>query len=274
VENGNPNGDPDADNMPRVDPDTDHGIVTDVCVKRKIRNYIDIVKGGEPGYNIYVKQGTALNTQDAKGINAIKSKDKSEKSDGFRDFMCSNFFDIRTFGAVMTTAAKDKELSNAAGQVRGPVQLAFGRSIDRITPQDIAITRVTVTTEEKGKIASTEIGRKHIVPYGLYRQEGFISANLAKTVTGFSEDDLNLFWNAVIHMFDEDRSAARGKMALRELIVFKHSNELGDAPAHKLFELVTVKRREGVLAPRAYGDYIISVDGENLPEGVTVAHKV
>ncbi|MDR1204357.1 MAG: type I-C CRISPR-associated protein Cas7/Csd2 [Peptococcaceae bacterium] len=274
VENGNPNGDPDADNMPRVDPDTDHGIVTDVCVKRKIRNYIDIVKNGEPGYNIYIKQGTALNTQDAKGVDAIKNKDKSEKSGGFRDFMCSNFFDIRTFGAVMTTAAKDKELSNVAGQVRGPVQLAFGRSVDRITPQDIAITRVTVTTEEKGKTASTEIGHKHIVPYGLYRQEGFISANLAKTVTGFSEDDLNLFWNAVIHMFDEDRSAARGKMALRELIVFKHSNELGDAPSHKLFELVSVKRREGVLAPRAYGDYTVSVDSENLPEGVTVARKI
>jgi len=269
VENGNPNGDPDAGNMPRIDPETGHGIVTDVCLKRKIRNYVDIVKEEEAGYCIYVKQDVTLNAQDAKGVEAVRGiSDKAEKSKSFRSFMCENFFDIRTFGAVMTTAAKDKELSNVAGQVRGPVQLAFGVSIDPIIPREVTITRVAITTEEKGATASTEMGRKHMVPYGLYRQEGYISANLARKITGFSEDDLQLLWTAIINMFEHDRSAARGKMTLRELIVFKHESELGNAPASKLFDLVKVMRNEGVSIPRKYGDYTVIIDEENLPQNV------
>jgi CRISPR-associated protein Csd2 len=271
VENGNPNGDPDAGNMPRIDPETGHGIVTDVCIKRKIRNYVDLIKDGKEGFDIYVKQDVTLNAQDAKGVEAVKLKPKAEKSEGFRDFMCANFYDIRTFGAVMTTAAKDKELSNVAGQVRGPVQLAFGKSVDPIVPQEITITRVAITTEAKGATASTEMGRKHIVPYGLYRQEGFISANLAQKVTGFSGADLELLWQAIEHMFEEDRSAARGKMTLRELIIFRHDSNLGNAPSHKLFDLVRVARRDGVEAQRAYSDYAVSV-GE-APAGVTVERR-
>ena len=274
VENGNPNGDPDAGNMPRIDPETGHGIVTDVCIKRKIRNYIDMIQEGKPGYDIYIKQDTPLNTQDKLGVEHVKDiKDKAEKSRGFRDFMCNHFFDIRAFGAVMTTAAKDKELSNVAGQVRGPIQLAFGRSVDPIVPQEVTITRVAITTEEKAASASTEMGRKHIVPYGLYRQEGFISANLAQKVTGFSPEDLELFWNAVVHMFEEDRSAARGKMTLRELIIFKHESELGNAPAHKLFDLVHVERREGVSTPRSYSDYVVKIDDVALPNGITLERR-
>lgn len=275
VENGNPNGDPDAGNMPRIDPETGHGIVTDVCIKRKIRNYIDLIKGNEPGYAIYIKQDAVLNRQDLLGVEAVKDiKDKTEKSRSFRDFMCDHFFDIRTFGAVMTTAAKDKELSNVAGQVRGPVQLAFGRSVDPIVPQEITITRVAITTEEKGATASTEMGRKHIVPYGLYRQEGFISAKLAQNITGFSEEDLSFFWKAVEHMFDEDRSAARGKMTLRELIIFKHESALGNAPASHLFDLVSVKLREEVVAPRSYADYVVSINTAALPDGVTLERRI
>jgi len=276
VENGNPNGDPDAGNMPRIDPETGHGIVTDVCIKRKIRNYIDLMKEGSPGYDIYIKQDVVLNQQDKLGVEAVKDiSDRAKKSQGFRDFMCGYFYDIRTFGAVMTTAAKDKELSNTAGQVRGPVQLAFGRSIDPIVPQEVTITRVAITTEEKGAKASTEMGRKHIVPYGLYRQEGFISANLAQKVTGFSKDDLDLFWQAIIHMFDEDRSAARGKMNLRELIVFKHESALGNAPAQKLFDLVTVEKCiEEETAPRNYGDYTVVIEDKDLPSGVSIERMV
>jgi len=276
VENGNPNGDPDAGNMPRIDPETGHGIVTDVCIKRKIRNYIDLTQGAAPGYDIYVKQGIALQTQDKKGVEASKGEeDRKKKSASFRNFMCAHFFDIRTFGAVMTTAAKkESDLDNTAGQVRGPVQLAFGRSVDPIVPQEITITRVAITDEKKAETVTTEMGRKHIVPYGLYRQEGFISANLAQKVTGFSEGDLELFWQAVIRMFDEDRSAARGKMVLRELIVFKHDSALGSAPAHKLFELVTVRRKEGVNIARSYTDYDVSVNVGALPAGVAVERKV
>ncbi|MCL2035184.1 MAG: type I-C CRISPR-associated protein Cas7/Csd2 [Oscillospiraceae bacterium] len=271
VENGNPNGDPDAGNMPRIDPETGHGIVTDVCIKRKIRNYIEMTQDNRPGFDIYVKQGTSLNTQDKLGVEHVKDiKDKAEKSRGFRDFMCGYFYDIRAFGAVMTTAAKEKDLSNVAGQVRGPVQLAFGRSVDPIVPQEVTITRVAITTEEKASSASTEMGRKHIVPYGLYRQEGFISANLAQKVTGFSQEDLDLLWNAIAHMFEEDRSAARGKMTLRELIVFKHDNILGNAPAHKLFDLISIERRDGVSVPRAYSDYTVKINEAALPGGVAL----
>ena len=267
VENGNPNGDPDAGNMPRIDPETGHGIVTDVCIKRKIRNYVDMVKNGQPGYDIYIQQNVSLNSQDKKGVEAVKSQSGADKSRSFREFMCANFYDIRTFGAVMTTAAKSKELSNTAGQVRGPVQLAFGRSVDPVVPQEITITRVAITTDEKAATASTEMGRKHIVPYALYRQEGFISACLAQKVTGFSESDLNLLWDAIENMFEFDRSAARGKMTLRKLVIFKHDSELGNAHADKLFDLVSVKCKDGVKIPRAYSDYEVTVG--NAPNGVS-----
>jgi CRISPR-associated protein Csd2 len=272
VENGNPNGDPDAGNMPRIDPETGHGIVTDVCIKRKIRNYVEMVTGDKTGFDIYVKQGAILNEQDKRGVEAVKDKEKAEKSAGFKNFMCEAFYDIRTFGAVMTTAASDKTLSNTAGQVRGPVQIAFGKSVDPIVPQEVTITRVAITQASKAETATTEMGRKHIVPYALYKQEGFISANLARTVTGFSDGDLELLWNAIIHMFDDDRSAARGKMVLRALIVFKHDNPLGVAPAHKLLERVTVKRKNDVVVPRSYGDYNVEVNETDLPDGVTVLY--
>jgi len=272
VENGNPNGDPDAGNMPRIDPETGHGIVTDVCIKRKIRNYVDMVKEGTGGFDIYVKQDKSLNSQDKRGVDAVAGiKEKDKKSLGFREYMCKTFYDIRTFGAVMTTAAKDKELSNVAGQARGPVQLSFGKSIDPIVPQEVTITRVAITTDEKAAQASTEMGRKHIVPYALYRQEGFISANLAQSVTGFSDDDLELLWTAIENMFEFDRSAARGKMTLRKLIIFKHVGEsakLGAAPAHKLFELIKISRKEGVAVPRAYTDYEVTVGKQ--PENIEV----
>ena len=279
VENGNPNGDPDAGNMPRIDPETGHGIVTDVCIKRKIRNYVDMVKDkledGDHKFDIYVKQDVALNTQDQKGVAAVAGeKDKVKKSLGFRNYMCNNFYDIRAFGAVMTTAAKDKELSNVAGQVRGPVQLTFGKSIDVIVPQEVTITRVAITTEEKAASASTEMGRKHIIPYALYRQEGFISANLAQKVTGFSARDLELLWKAIINMFEFDRSAARGKMALRELIVFKHDNELGNAPSHKLFETVKITRKDTSRPARAYADYAVAIDEAVVPSGVTCIRMI
>lgn len=290
VENGNPNGDPDAGNMPRVDPETGYGLVTDVCLKRKIRNYVETAKEGETGYRIYIKDGVPLNTSDAEAgelygvkekliaIQQEKSKDaakkigiamKKEQSDidlKLRDFMCANFYDIRTFGAVMTTFTKG---ALNCGQVRGPVQLGFARSVDPILPQEITITRVAITTEADAEKKDTEMGRKYIVPYGLYRAEGYVSANLARKTTGFSEEDLNLLWTAILNMFENDHSAARGKMAVRELVVFKHDTELGCAPAHKLFALVTAAHRDGVTAPRSYDDYTVTVDEAHLPAGVT-----
>ncbi|MDR0897811.1 MAG: type I-C CRISPR-associated protein Cas7/Csd2 [Oscillospiraceae bacterium] len=271
VTNGNPNGDPDAGNMPRIDPETGHGLVTDVCIKRKIRNYVEMTREDEPGYGIYIKQDIPLQTTQNAGIEAVKSvQGKAEKSASFRDYMCGRYFDIRTFGAVMAGAVGNKELMNTAGQVRGPVQLAFGRSIDPIVPQEIAITRVAIETEKKAENASTEMGRKHIVPYGLYRQEGFISANLAQRITGFSDADLSLLWEAINGMFEFDRSAARGLMVLRGLYVFKHESAFGNAPAHKLFDLISVARKQGVVVPRAFTDYTVFIDASSLPEGVTL----
>ena len=277
VENGNPNGDPDAGNMPRIDPETGYGLVTDVCLKRKIRNYVETVKEGDPGYRIYVKQGVTLNSNDNEacdyvGVKADKLKEAKKKDENLdekiRNFMCENFFDIRTFGAVMTTFVTG---SLNCGQIRGPVQLGFARSVDPIVPQEVTITRVTFTTDKEAetKSGNTQMGRKYIVPYGLYRVEGYISANLARKTTGFSEDDLELLWQAILNMFELDRSAARGKMAVRQLIVFRHDSELGNAPAWKLFELVKAEKNPGVVAPRAYSDYTLSVDEENLPAGVT-----
>ena len=275
VENGNPNGDPDAGNMPRIDPETGYGLVTDVCLKRKIRNYVETVKEDVPGYRIYVKDGVPLNRSDKEactylGVDADKLKEAKKKDADLdvkiRNFMCENFFDIRTFGAVKTTFVKG---ALNCGQVRGPVQLGFARSVDPIVPQEVTITRVAITTEADAEKKGTEMGRKYIVPYGLYRAEGFVSANLARKTTGFSEDDLNLLWQAILNMFELDHAAARGKMAVRELIVFRHDSELGNAPAWKLFELVKAERKENVLTPRAYSDYRIRVEEENLPEGVT-----
>ncbi len=275
VENGNPNGDPDAGNMPRIDPETGYGLVTDVCLKRKIRNYVETVKDGESGYRIYVKDNVPLNRSDAEacayvGIDPSKLKEKKKKDDSLdekiRDFMCSNFFDIRTFGAVMTTFVKG---ALNCGQVRGPVQLGFARSVDPILPQEVTITRVAITTEADAKKKETEMGRKFIVPYGLYRAEGYISANLARKATGFSEKDLELLWQAILNMFENDHSAARGKMAVRELIVFRHDSELGNTPAYKLFDLVKACKNPEVVSPRAYSDYEVSVDEEKMPDGVT-----
>lgn len=275
VENGNPNGDPDAGNMPRIDPETGYGLVTDVCLKRKIRNYVEAVKEGQPGYRIYVKDNVPLNRSDAEactylGVDPGKLKEAKKKDanldEKIRDFMCSNFYDIRTFGAVMTTFVKG---TLNCGQVRGPVQIGFARSVDPIVPQEVTITRIAITTEADAEKKGTEMGRKYIVPYGLYRAEGYVSANLARKTTGFSQEDLELLWQAILNMFELDHSAARGKMAVRELIVFRHSSEFGNAPAYKLFDLVKAERKAEVTAPRCYADYQVLVHEENLPDGVS-----
>lgn len=273
VENGNPNGDPDAGNMPRIDPETGCGLVTDVCLKRKIRNYVETAKEDAPGYRIYIKDQVPLQRSDAEALaylgvqGDLKAAKKDDPTlDGkIRDFMCRNFYDIRTFGAVMTTFVKG---ALNCGQVRGPVQLGFARSVDPILPQEVTITRVAITTEADAEKKGTEMGRKYIVPYGLYRAEGYVSANLARKTTGFSEEDLALLWQAILNMFENDRSAARGKMAVRELIVFRHDSELGNAPAYKLFDAVQITRNEGVTVPRSYRDYTVTV-AESLPAGVT-----
>lgn len=274
VENGNPNGDPDADNMPRIDPETGLGLVTDVCLKRKIRNYVEDTMEDAPGYGIYIKRGVPLNTSDKCAYSAVLGEGKKlEKKDPeidlkLRDFMCSNFYDVRTFGAVMTTFVKDKL---NCGQVRGPVQLGFAHSIDPIVRQEIGIYRVAITTESDYEKKDTERGHKHIVPYALYRADGFISANLARRVTHFSEDDLELLWNAIVNMFENDHSAARGKMAVRKLIIFKHDSELGNAPSHRTLGLVSVKRRDGIDVARGYEDYEVNINEAACPEGVHIS---
>ena len=273
VENGNPNGDPDAWNMPRIDPETGYGLVTDVCLKRKIRNYVEDAKEDAEGYRIYIKDQVPLQRSDGEALHYLgvdKDLKAAKKEDPtldvkIRDFMCRNFYDIRTFGAVMTTFVKG---NLNCGQVRGPVQLGFARSIDPILPQEITITRIAITTEADAEKKGTEMGRKYIVPYGLYRTEGYVSANLARKVTGFSEEDLQLLWQAILNMFENDHSAARGKMAVRELIVFKHDSELGNAPSYRLFDAVHVQRAEGVAVARQYSDYVVTVE-EDLPAGVT-----
>lgn len=287
VENGNPNGDPDSGNMPRIDPESGLGLVTDVCLKRKIRNYVETVKEDAKGYKIYIKEDVPLNrsdreaceslgiteTEDKKVTEALKKLKKSDKDVDIklRDYMCDNFYDIRTFGAVMTTFVK---ASLNCGQVRGPVQLGFARSIDPIVSQEVTITRVAITTEKDAENKSTEMGRKNIVPYGLYRVEGYISANLARKVTGFSEEDLDLLWEAIINMFENDHSAARGKMAVRELIVFKHSKELGDCPAYTLFDAVEVRKKEEIEYPRKYQDYTVQIHEEMIPDSVEMKRMI
>jgi len=278
VKDGNPNGDPDAGNMPRLDPETGKGLVTDVCLKRKVRNYIGLLKEEKPPFEIYVKEKAILNKQherayDALGVDLSKSDKKrkgGDKVDEARAWMCKNFYDVRSFGAVMSTGVN-------CGQVRGPIQLTFSRSEDPVAPHEHSITRMAVTTEaeaEKQEGDNRTMGRKFTIPYGLYRMNGFISANLARQ-TGFSEDDLKLFWEALGNMFEHDRSAARGTMATRALIIFKHDNALGCAPAHKLFEKITIKRKEGNGAPpRSFDDYIVTVDDGDMPSGVTIIRPV
>jgi len=266
VENGNPNGDPDAGNMPRIDAETGYGIVTDVCLKRKIRNYVDVAKKDCELFKVYVKEGTPLdeNRKWAYDITGVQIPSKADAPKDKKDydkitkFMCDNFFDIRTFGAVMT-------LKYNCGQVRGPVQINFARSIDPIVQQELTITSCTYANEGE---TSSKMGRKHIVPYALYRVEGYVSANLAKNVTGFSEDDLQLLWEAIINMFEHDHSAARGKMNVRELIVFKHESEFGNTQAYKLFDTVTAKRIDETKPARKYSDYNISVDVAKVPKEV------
>ncbi|MBX3712840.1 MAG: type I-C CRISPR-associated protein Cas7/Csd2 [Lysobacter sp.] len=269
VANGNPNGDPDAGNLPRLDPETNRGLVTDVALKRKIRNYVALEKEGASGYGIYMQERSILNNQHKQAYAAIgieheaKKLPKDEaKARELTAWMCANFFDVRTFGAVMTTEVN-------AGQVRGPVQLAFATSIEPVVPLEVSITRVAVTNEKDLEKERT-MGRKHILPYGLYRAHGFISAKLAER-TGFSEDDLALLWRSLINLFEHDRSAARGEMAARRLISFKHAHPMGNAPAHALFDRVVVTRNDDGDAPaRSFNDYSVRIDRDGLPDGVEI----
>lgn len=268
VENGNPNGDPDAGNMPRIDPETGHGIVTDVCLKRKIRNYVEMVKQDSEGFKIYIKEDKPLNETHEVAYKALdldyKKKDKTQE-DLARAWMCQNYYDVRTFGAVMSTG-------KSCGQVRGPVQINFSRSIDPIVQQELTITRIVQVDSPEGTM-----GRKHVVPYALYRVDGYVSAKLANDETkgtGFSEEDLALFWEALENMFEHDHSAAHGKMVTRKLFIFKHASELGNAPSHQLFDAITVLKVNGDEPPRQFTDYRISVDSEAVPDQVTLIEKV
>lgn len=283
ITNGNPNGDPDAGNLPRLDPETNRGLVTDVCLKRKIRNFVGLDKENATGYAIYMQEKAILNQQHEKAWEAVGLKQESKdaykklpKEEGkareITEWMCSNFFDVRSFGAVMTTGVN-------AGQVRGPIQLAFATSIDPVVPLEISITRMAVTTEKEAEAQSGDnrtMGRKHIIPYGLYRAHGFISAKLAER-TGFSNQDLDLFWRALANMFEHDRSAARGEMAARKLIVFEHESAMGNAPAHVLFDAVKVlpaKADEDSAAPRHFSDYRVEIKHSAIPTGVTVREMI
>jgi len=276
VENGNPNGDPDAGNMPRLDPETSHGIVTDVCLKRKIRNYVLIKKENQSPHRIYILEKAILEKTHEEAYKAInidisesegKRNGKDEEVELARRWICKNYYDVRTFGAVMSLK------KNNCGQVTGPVQINFSKSHDPILQQEVTITRMAVATEKESiaqKGDNRTMGRKYIVPYGLYRVEGYISAKLAEK-TGFSEDDLELLWDAFRNMFDHDHSAARGKMNARKLVIFKHESALGNAPAHKLFELVNVTRKGNSTTPaRSYNDYEVTIDYSNLPTGVEI----
>jgi CRISPR-associated protein Csd2 len=283
VTDGNPNGDPDAGNLPRVDPETMQGLVTDVCIKRKVRNWVDATRGEQEQYKIYVQnRGVALNDLHQRAYAKLRltstgPKQKREDVERARSEMCANFFDIRTFGAVMTTRVN-------CGQVRGPVQMTFARSIDPIVPLDCSITRVAVTNAEDAAVVEgeekegggkiTEMGRKSLVPYALYMGYGFVSPHFGKQ-TGFSQEDLAVFWEALQNMWDLDRSASRGLMACRGLYIFSHTNGLGNAPAHTLLEGIAVQRRDGVEAPRKYCDYVVAVPGQqNLPDGITLTRLV
>ena len=301
VINGNPNGDPDAGNLPRLDPETNHGLVTDVCLKRKIRNYVDLAHHAQKGFHIYVEEGAILNEKHRQAYLAERPDDKAvekakklnpgsdEEARELRDFMCRNFFDVRTFGAVMSTGIN-------CGQVRGPVQMTFASSIEPIVPVEFSITRMAATnaaeknkktegSDENDRTENRTMGRKHIVPYGLYVGHGFISAKLAQR-TGFSMEDADLLFEALANMFEHDRSAARGEMATRKLIIFKHENELGNAPAHALFDRVRVgrqidgefreidRRLDNLPPPRRFADYAVAIDRDDLPAGVEIIERL
>lgn len=272
VQDGNPNGDPDAGNLPRIDAETGEGLVTDVCIKRKVRNYVQVAKrteeGQEEGYDIFIKEKAVLNDEIDKAHDDSEVKAAKDKTAAARKFMCKNYYDIRTFGAVMSTGKN-------AGQVRGPIQITFARSADPIATAEHSITRVAVATPKEAENQKGEnhtMGRKATIPYGLYVCHGFISANLAKQ-TGFSEDDLNLFFEALKNIFDIDRSAARGLMSAQKLIVFRHDSELGNAPANKLFDLVHIEKTTDA-APRSFKDYKVTIDKEHVPAGVTVEELI
>lgn len=270
VQDGNPNGDPDAGNLPRVDAETGMGLVTDVCLKRKVRNYVQVAKGGASNYDIFIREKAVLNTliDAVHDEDVVKQASDKDKTSTARDVMCKKYYDIRTFGAVMSTGKN-------AGQVRGPIQLTFARSVDSVAAMEHSITRMAVATEkeaEKQKGDNRTMGRKATVPYGLYVCYGFISANLAQQ-TGFTEEDLALFWDALKNMFDIDRSASRGLMSAQKLVVFKHNSVLGNAPANKLFDLVKVKKVcDG--APRKFEDYKVVIDEDKLPVGVTIEELI
>lgn len=263
--NSNPNGDPDAGNLPRIDPETSRGLVTDVCLKRKIRNYVAMNKSNATGFGIYITEKAILNDKHKDAYKELKldeKKSSSENVNSARILMCKNYYDVRTFGAVMSTGVN-------CGQVRGPVQLAFATSVDPIFPLEISITRMAITdagNKELDDDKKRTMGRKHIVPYGLYRVHGYVSAKLAEQ-TGFSEDDLELFWQALQNMFEHDRSAARGEMVARGLYIFRHSSEMGNAPAHKLFELIKTKRINSKEPARSFADYQVEVS-DKVPSGV------
>ena len=271
VENGNPNGDPDAGNAPRVDAESGYGYITDVCLKRKIRNYVELTKEGVPGYNILIKPDRSLNAKFTEAYEAegLKIKNKGKNADDVkkaREYMCRNYFDVRTFGAVMSTG------DDQCGIVRGPVQINFARSISPVNIQDVTITRQARTTDDRKETGDTEMGRKSVIPYALYRAEGYVSAALANKSTDLSEEDLELLWTAIVNMFENDHSAARGKMCMRKLYVFKHDNILGNCPSHILFDKISVREKENVL-PRAFADYVITVD-ESMPAGVELIQKI
>ncbi|MBS1966506.1 MAG: type I-C CRISPR-associated protein Cas7/Csd2 [Chloroflexi bacterium SZAS-1] len=284
VTDGNPNGDPDAGNLPRVDPETMQGLVTDVAIKRKVRDFVDVAHGKEEHFKIYIQSGgDALNAIHRRAYDALEMKSSGTKQnkddiDKARSWMCKNFYDIRMFGAVMTTGVN-------CGQVRGPIQITFARSNDAVVPLDISITRVAVTKEEDAKVVvseetgegksgkQTEMGRKSLVPYGLYRAHGFFNPHFAAK-TGTTSADLELFWMALQMMWDLDRSASRGMMACRGLYIFTHESKLGNAPAHKLLDRVSIIRNEGVIAPRSFRDYRVSVNETDMPQGVALTRLV
>lgn len=274
VQDGNPNGDPDAGNLPRMDAETGEGLVSDVCLKRKIRNYVQVAKGTSDGYDIFIKEKAVLNKaiEGAYDDEHVKNAKDTDKTESARDVMCRRYFDVRTFGAVMSTGEKTKN----AGQVRGPIQLTFGRSVSPIISQEHSITRMAVASEkeaDKQAGGNRTIGRKATVPYDLYVAHGFVSANLAEQ-TGFSEEDLDLVWKALCNMFDCDRSAARGLMSARRLIVFKHDSVLGNAPANKLFDLVKVEQIDEGKASRSFSDYKVTIDRENCPANVEIIEVI
>ncbi len=271
VENGNPNGDPDAGNSPRMDAETGYGFITDVCIKRKIRNYVSLIKDGDAGYNILIKPDKSLNEKftDAYIEEGLSLKQKGKNTDDVkkaRDYMCKNYFDVRVFGAVMSTG------DDPCGIVRGPVQINFARSLSPINIQDVTITRQARTTEDRKATGETEMGRKSVIPYALYRAEGYISAAQANKNTDMTEEDVELLWNAIINMFEEDHSAARGKMCTRKLYIFKHDSILGNCPSHVLFDKIVIKEKDGVYVPRNFDDYEITLD-KDMPEGVELICK-